>query len=104
MRNSTPRINRRNFIAVSAVASLPTSVTATSKTQLDVFTSEKVSKKVIIRQTLFQGRHPVMDNPYLRNQAQVDMLVERARKLNVAHNIKLMALAHFLKQPISASE
>lgn len=80
MKVSALRISRRNFIAVSAIASLPASVTAPSTARPHFFASEKISKKVVIRQVVFRGKHPVTDN------------------------IKLMALSHFLKQPISPSE
>ncbi|MCP4194303.1 MAG: hypothetical protein GY768_27140 [Planctomycetaceae bacterium] len=104
MKVSALRISRRNFIAVSAIASLPASVTAPSTARPHFFASEKISKKVVIRQVVFRGKHPVMDNPHLRTRTQVDRLVEKAAKLYVAYNIKLMALSHFLKQPISPSE
>ena len=60
--------------------------------------------RVVITQVIWDGQHPVMDNPYYRTQEQVDALVNKAGKINAAIGIKLMGLSHLLKQPIDLSE
>ncbi len=104
MKRSTPSIRRRDFIAAPAIAALPALVAATCNLHPGLRSAQKMGKRVVITQVVFRGRHPVMDNPHLRTPAQVNKLVERAQQLRTAANVKLMALSHFLKQPISPSE
>ncbi|MDG2220726.1 MAG: hypothetical protein P8L85_05065 [Rubripirellula sp.] len=104
MNRSNPRINRRFFIGVASLAALPASIFAQHDSLAQSSFAEEVGRKVTIKQVIFRGKHPVMDNPFLRTRTQVDRLVERAGKLTAAHNIKLMALSDWLKQPIATSE
>ncbi|MBJ43392.1 MAG: hypothetical protein CMJ80_08980 [Planctomycetaceae bacterium] len=59
---------------------------------------------MVITQIKFAGSHPVMDNPHLRTQEQIEKLVIKAGRINAAIGVKLMGLQHFLQQPIDPSE
>ena len=97
-------IRRRNFLAVSALVTLPPSLAAAASFPPDSRGAQKIGKRVIITQVVFRGKHPVMENPHFRTPTQVTKLVEKVGRLSAASNIKLMALSHALKQPIAASE
>ena len=95
-------LNRRNFLAASAMTGLAVSTPVLASHRLPGTTP--LGNRVVIRQVIWDGQHPVMDNPYYRTQEQVDALVNKARKIGAALGIKLMGLSHFLKQPIEPSE
>ena len=102
MKESISALNRRSFIAASALTGLSVSTPAPASHRLP--DTAPLSRRVVITQVIWDGKHPVMDNPYYRSQAQVDALVEKARRINAATGIRLMGLQHFLKQPIESSE
>jgi hypothetical protein len=102
MNRNRSQPNRRSFLVASGLTGLSVSIPALASSRVPGPTPP--GNRVVITQVIWDGQHPVMDNPYYRTQEQVDALVNKAGKINAAIGIKLMGLSHLLKQPIDLSE
>ena len=55
--------------------------------------------KVEITEVVFQGQHPVMDNPHNRTDAEIKELVAAVGSVETSTGVKLMMLQQQLNSP-----
>lgn len=55
--------------------------------------------KVEITQVVFEGQHPVMDNPHNRTDSEIQGLVEAIGIVATSTGVKLMMLQQLLNSP-----